>query len=264
MSQTLESLRTKSTFLSSPEWKARPFAKFPKAPLQRVLDLLLEGPLILSKVDHLNSLPKEKHLPFVVGLIQDCNSLDEKMQTLLLDLERCQGGPLYWAVPSKQPNVTELLDERVDNDNLFSVLYEFPSPQIGATMMISWATLTILWSGACHLYDHLGQVTTTTPSPDGKLTGSFVRNGCSHTFAVPSPTDFKGFPEMARNVCQSVEFCIQDRLGMPAMVGPLNMILDAWSSWPGFEREIAWTNQILALIQTKGMKMVKYIRDPNE
>lgn len=186
------------------------------------------------------------------------------MQKLLLDLEGFEGGPSYWAVPSKQPNVTEAAGERVDNDDIFSVLYEFANPQIGATLMISWAALAVLWSGACHLYEHLGQITATTPSQDGKLTGSFVSNGSSHIFAVQSPNRFKGFAEMTRNVCQSVEFCMQDRLGMPAMVAPLNMILDVWSSWPGFERETAWTNRILVLIQSKGMKMVKYIRDPCE
>lgn len=226
--------------------------------------MLLEGPLILRRVDHLHTLTREKHLPFAVDLIQDCISLDDEMQRLLLDLERSEGGPLYWVVPSKQPNVTEVLDGRIDNDDLFSVSYEFHNPQMGITLMISWATLTILWSGVCHLYEYLDQITTITPILNGRLTGSFVTNGRTHMFAVPPPTRFKDFPEMARNVCQSVEFCMQDSLGVSAMVGPLNMIIDAWSSWPGFEREIAWTKKILILIQNQGVKMVKYIRDPDE
>jgi hypothetical protein len=97
-----------------------------------------------------------------------------------------------------------------------------------------------------------------TLTPDGKLTSGCI--GGNYHFELPQPTRFKEFPVMARNVLKAVTFCLRDEWGIPAAVAPLNMIIDALSSWPGFEKEIIEANQFLNLVERKGMRIVKYVR----
>jgi hypothetical protein len=257
--QTLDALELKPSFLTDPKWKTVPFSSRPKAPFQKVLDVFLEGPNIIEKGNSLANIPIEKRVPFIIDMIQDCISLDNKMQQFLLDFEASEGGLLYWAVPTRPSNIACELDFPVDNDRLFTLSYEFSNVRIGATMMLSWAGLTILWSGLCQLYQTLGHFTTITPATDGKLEGSYTLNGQSHTFRIPSPERFTEFPTMARNVCQSVEFSLGDDMNLPIMIGPLNMVIDAWISWPAkFDREIAWAKNMLLYIHNRGSKISKY------
>jgi hypothetical protein len=252
-------LATKSTFLSEPEWKSVPFSVFPKAPLQKVLDLLLEAPMILKKVDRFPSLSREMQIPFLLDLLQDCVSIDRKMQLFILEFEASRGGLLYWPMPPKEPIVIDASDFPVSDDGVFPVSYEFSDSRIGITMMLYWGALTILYSGACHLYNTLAQLTTITPVMNGEVTCYFLTNEQNQTVEIPWSTRFRDFRTTANNVCQSVEFCLQDELSNPSMVAPLNMVIDALSSWPGFEKEIAWIRNTLVLISNKGMKMVKHV-----
>jgi hypothetical protein len=90
----------------------------------------------------------------------------------------------------------------------------------------------------------------------GKLTGHL---GVTGMFELPALSRFSAFPEMVRNVCQSVEFCLQEELGLSTMVCPLVMIIDSLRSWPGFDLEIVWAQNALGSIQNKGVKSVKYL-----
>jgi hypothetical protein len=224
-----------------------------------VLDLLLEAPLIIRKSDQVSRIDKERRVPFLVELLQDCITLDDKIQDLLLEFELSAGGLLYWAVPSKLAVVTEVLDAPVDSDELSSLSYEFPTVQTGTTMMLCWAGLTILWSGVCHIYESISHLTTLSPTVDGKLEGQFNTDGYSQTFQIPLSTRFTGFPTLARNVCQSVEFCLRDEMSAPTMIAPLAMVVDGLSSWPGFDKEVAWARSQLLDIQNRGMNIVKYL-----
>jgi hypothetical protein len=239
-------LETKSTFLSRPEWKILPFTKLPKSPLQRVLDLLLEAPVIQTRVDKLPTLPLSEHVPVVISILEDCVVVDEGMQDLYLNLESSESSPIYWLNTSIQPG---------DNDELFPDSYAFPNYRTGTTMMLSWSTLTILWSGMCHLYRYISFL---TPTASGKLTGSYTKDGQTHDFEIPTSARYEEFPTMARNVCKSVEFCMQDELGLATLACPLMMVVEALGSWPGCEGEIGWARERLGKVKGKGMKIAEF------
>jgi hypothetical protein len=255
----MEALETRSSFLVSPEWKNVPFTKHSKVPFQTLLDLLLEGSMILKKVDKLPKVRKEKRVPFLVDMLQDCITLDDKMREFLLDFELFEGGPLFWAVPSKPPVVAEVLYAPAFNDAFSSLSYEFPTVRIGTTMMLYWAALTILWSGACHIYETLEHLTTLSPTADGELEGHFAADGHSHAFQIPLSTRFTAFPSLARNICQSVEFCLRDEMSISSMIAPLNMIIAPLSSWPGLDKEIAWARNMLLDVQNRGIQIIEYL-----
>jgi hypothetical protein len=255
----MEALETRSSFLFSPEWKTVPFSKYPKVPFQKMLDLLLEGSMILRKVDQLPNVGSEKQVAFLVDMLQDCITLDDKMKEFLLEFESFEGGPLYWAVPSKPPDVVGLLDAPVCNDEFNSLSYEFPTVRIGTTMMLYWASLTTLWSGACHIYETIAHQTILSPTVDGKLEGHFTTDEHSQAFQIPPPTRFRAFPTLARNTCQSAEFCLRDENEMLSIIAPLNMILAPLNSWPGLDNEIAWAQNLLLGVQNRGLKIIEYL-----
>jgi hypothetical protein len=242
-------LETKSTFLSTQEWKTLPFTKLPKTPLQRVIDLLLEAPVIQTRVDKLPALQPSEHVPVLISIIEHCLAVDEGMQDLYLDLESSVGSPIYWPNTSIQPG---------DVDALFPDSFVFPDYRTGTTMMLSWATLTILWSGICHLYRYVALLTPLTPTASGKLTGSYVKDGQTHKFEIPTSARYEEFPTMARNVCKSVEFCMQDELGLVTLACPLMMVVEALGSWPGFEGEIWWAKERLRSVKGRGMKIAEF------
>jgi hypothetical protein len=230
-----------------------PFSKFPKAPFQQILDLILEAPMILTRANQLKTMPLEEQLPFAIELLQDCLCVEDGIRKLYLHLEMTGGGPAYWPTTSNQLG---------DIGDLLPTTYAFPNLRTGMTMILSWAALTVFWSGLCHLYQHVGFLTPLTPTVDGKLTGQFTANGVTQQFSLPVPSRFVEFPTMAQNVCRSVEFCMQDELGMTILACPLTMIIAGLASWPGFEREIALAKSMLACIQRKGMNIVQYICKP--
>jgi hypothetical protein len=224
-----------------------------------LIDLLLEGSVVIRKENQLSKMEREKRIPFLIDMLQDCIVLDTKMEEFLHEFELFEGGLLYWAVPSKSLGVTETKEIPFDDEELFYLSYEFPTVRIGTTMMLSWASMTILWSGLCHIYEGLDQLTTLSPTADGKLEGQYTIDGQSRTFQLPPSTRFKDFPTLARNVCQSAEFCLRDEIGIPSMIAPLTMVIDALRSWPGLEKEIAWARSMLLEIRNRGMEIVKYL-----
>jgi hypothetical protein len=242
-------METKSTFLSEKMWKTIPFSKFPKVPFQQMLDLLLEVPMILTRTDQLRALSVEEQLPVAIALLQDCLAIELKVRKVISQLETANEGPIYWSIPS---------DDKENETHASTSSYIFSSVRAGITMVLSWATLTVFWSGICHLYKRIGCLTTLTPLTDGTLLGQYTVDGQAQQFSLQSPDCFQQFPMMAKYVCRSVEFCIQDEMGMTIMACPLTMVLHGLITWPGLDSEIVLTKKMLARIQQKGMNIVQY------
>jgi hypothetical protein len=224
-----------------------------------MLDLLLDGSKILRKADELPNLDRKKRGPFLVDMLQDCITLDDKMKEFILEHELLQGGPLYWPVPSKRPDAAEVIDAPVSNDEFNSISFEFPTVRIGTTMMLYWASLLILWSATSHIYEALEHLATLSPIADGKLEGHFNNDEYGQTFQIPLPTRFRAFPPLARNICQSVGFCLRDETALLNVIAPLNMIIAPLKSWPGLDKEIAWVQNLLVNVQNRGMKIIEHL-----
>jgi hypothetical protein len=231
-------------------WRNIPFSKFPKTPLQQVLDLVLDASALARRADQLLKLPPEEQISLAVKLIEEGISLDGAMQEFYLGLEEYFGGLVYWINDSN----SEALDD------YGAVSYVFPNYHTGTTMMLFWATTTVMWSGICQLYCLLGSLTTLVPTVDGKLTGQFCDDGDKQEFILQHFSRFSDFRTMACNVCRSVEFCMQEELGMSSMSCPLSMIIKGLECWPGFESEISWAKSKLERIYRNGMRIVKFVK----
>jgi hypothetical protein len=208
----------------------------------------------------LDSVAEDEQIAFTVNLLQDCISLEAKMQKFYTDLEALNGGILYCHTYSKKGKFSQITGD----DEMFPISYEFPQYHMGTLLMLYWASMTMLWSAITRLYLHLGRLAPLTPTPDNQLicrVPDYFTDNPNALFELPSPSRFADFASQARKVCQCVDYCLQDTLGMPAMAAPLVMIIDVLSDWPGFEKEIAWAINKLVVLQHQGMKMAKYVRE---
>jgi hypothetical protein len=192
-------------------------------------------------------------------VMKGCWEVDRDLILFYDELQVFANGPLYWPLFAD----TSDTKSKTQSNRLFPVSFQFIDIRMGGTLTLYWATLTILWSGMCHLYELIGSLTVLKPTANGQLAGTFMASPTSddsEEFTLPPPGHCKDFSTMAHNVCQSVEFCMNDEAGVPAMIAPLNMIIDALVSWPDYDHEVLWAKETLERIQQRGMRSIKYLR----
>ena len=140
------------------------------------------------------------------------------------------------------------------------------------TVMFYWATALILWSGLCQLYQAIYKLDLScreidcfcftcdqkTLHADGN-TDSYL-----HKFdlsKLPSLDHRANFPLLARNICQSVEYCMQESMGQFgafSAAAPLAIALENLKNIPGCSREGAWARAAMAKIVGRGLRLLKY------
>lgn len=236
-----------------------PFSAKPKSPFDRLIDILLEAPRLLRKADQLANVPPQLMLQEAVDLLKGCWEADRDLTLFYDQLKDFAKGPLYWPLFANTSDTKSM----TQSNGLFPVSFQFIDIRIGTTLALYWATLTILWSGMCHLYELIGNLTLLNPTVNGQLAGTIMaspKHDDSGEFTLPTPGHCKDFRTVAHNVCQSVEFCMNDEAGVGAMVAPLNMVIDALVSWPGYDREVLWAKEALERIQKRGMRSIQYLR----
>jgi hypothetical protein len=143
--------------------------------------------------------------------------------------------PLYWEV--------------ADADPLFPVAYAFRDLLTAATLALLWATRTIAWSGMQHLRRAVRELTHCTEA-----------EGILRADGEGFETQCGDFMDMARRVCRSVAFCASQEVGARSVMAPLTMASDVLSDWPGNEVEKRWIQEKLNVLQSNGMRIMRYLR----
>jgi len=252
-------METKKTFLSDPEWMTIPWNKSERTAFDRLVDIILKAPAQMERADQLHFLPQGVHLTFCVDLLLACYSLDDDFAQFYAEYESAATEPLFYQVLTAE-------DQSAESEQDWSTIQlSFPDVSTAATMILYWATSTILWSGMCHLHKYIGQLTALTLTDDGFITGKFTEDD-PIGFVFPQPTRCFGFLDSCRKVLQAVDFSIQDEASTSSMVAPLTMVIETLAPRNGvdgqnYDQELGMANQKLDLIASKGMRIIKYIRE---
>jgi hypothetical protein len=216
-----------------------PFSSAGKAPFDSLVDLILEVPAILAWAESLLGIPDhEERVSSASTLLHRSWVLDVKFTAFYKDLEATSSESLYWTTPNNESGQT-----RAKDADLFPEKFVFQDMKITETIMLYWGIRAILLSLICRLHRHLTEYG--VPSTTLPLVASALE-----------------FPTMARNVCQSVAFCLEDkttRRGPMTAIAPLRMVLDTLGTWPGFEREVEWIRGALVRVQTHGMHIAQFL-----
>ena len=70
-----------------------------------------------------------------------------------------------------------------------------------------------------------------------------------------------GFPSIARDICQSVEYSMQEcmgQLGPYSIAGPLAIAIENLKDRPGYGREVTWARAAIGKIIGRGLRILKY------
>jgi hypothetical protein len=228
-----------------------------KGTFDQLLDILLDVPVILQQLTNMHLLPMESQLQTAVRLLQSCIKLDGELQLFSYKIESLSQKLLYWEVQSSG------IECQHTDTVLFPSCFAFTDSQAATTMVLYWGVLAMDWSGMCHLYRHISQLTTLTPTTDEFLAGQCSSGGVDglvENFLLPVPTRCKDFASVARKVLKSVDYCFQDHHALPGLVAPLNMVIDVLSGWPGFESEVEWARGNMDRMRQKGLKIMDHLR----
>jgi hypothetical protein len=249
---SMETLLNKSTFLTNQEWMTIPWSETPKEVLDGFLDVFLGGSAILCEADRLQSTKNPRDLMAIsVQVINRCWDFDAELESFYQSLKTAYGKPLFW------PTISS--DDSPHADSLAATRLEFAEPKIATTLMLYWATLTVLWSGMTHMYNLIDEVTEKIIPTVKKASSDVDMSQIYKVLGLPERGRSRDFIVTARKLLQSVDFCMKGELSMRTTVPPMTMVLDVLLSWTKFQEEIDFARARLAFVEKNGMRIVPYI-----
>lgn len=239
-----------------PTWMEQPWREIPKTFHDRVTDCLTHAPAILKRVRSLFALDITHQINMLHELINECWQLDEVLDVIDDEMRRSALDELYWPVPSHEAHIINT----ENSENLFPVVFCFPNVQTAATMMLLWATRTMLWSGLTNMYHYLGVIK--------PLESSSLVDHNLETARGLSPEGTRAhrcgeYLSTAHRVCQSLEYFLKDEMllaGALSVSPSLGIVADSLQNRPGHDREITWIQAALGAVRQKGLRVLEHVK----
>ncbi|KAH7140878.1 hypothetical protein EDB81DRAFT_655438 [Dactylonectria macrodidyma] len=255
----------KATFLAQPEWIEKPWNTTPKDHHDVLMDLFLQFPNILNKIDALgHDASPQKAVAGCAGILQDCQRLEADLGAWLSGYRVAAAGPLYW------PELSTIVSETdsLELGKLFPVSVCFPSFRVAETMVLYWTLGVLLHFHAykiqqklCAAQDLVATYHDETHSASSlELVDTIAQHFPSDKALPPLNHQEESYQTSARYICQSLEYFSQIKprnLGLNTMLPSLVVVRAIWSIAPGhWAREQAWVNETLTRVQQMGTKLV--------
>jgi hypothetical protein len=237
----------------------QPWTGIQKTPHDRVTDCLAQAPVILERVRSLPHLSLSHQIDLLHELIRECWQIDQQLDVTYDQMQQSASDVLYWQMPSQ----TDPLLQSEQVKPLFPVVFCFQNAQMAATLMLLWATRTMVWSGLSNMYQYLeGMMLFEIPS-SMSLEPDSLQSVVLKPLSVCNPLDRCGeYLSTAHRVCQSVEYFLRHEmlLAGPLSVSPaLGIVVDSLRNRPGHDQEIAWIQAALEVVRRKGLRVLQYV-----
>jgi hypothetical protein len=248
------------TFLTSPAWTELPWKHSSKSHFDQVLDFVALTPDVFRQGDALQYLEGHSLLLTTLGIVDQCWKLDAELQGFFERLEHSALGPLYWPKLSKDGNPAD----NPELGKLFPVCFHFLNLRMANTLMFYWATVLMLWNGFFQLYGIISSIQLDKRTMSGLEDDGSCEDEVSTQYdmsQLPPLGHRTDFGSVARNICQSVEYCMQDEMlgaGPPSVIAPLNIVIDTLQSHPQYHREVLWAKAAIDRVEKRGMRFLKY------
>ncbi|KAI5459004.1 hypothetical protein BGZ63DRAFT_269913 [Mariannaea sp. PMI_226] len=264
----------RATFLAQPDWIEKPWAGKPKNSNDLLLDLFLQVPDVIAKMDRSFSLPCSQDV-FGSGLdvLQQCFALDKELDDWFSSYQAANAGYLYWPKLSTRDSVTD----STELGKLFPVSLHFPTYTVGETMILYWTVRVLLHTHICFLHRRLSIIESETvhnseeeqitlePPETGRVpneSGNIQRSSPNPPLApLGHQEDWLQAP--ARSICQSVEYFLDEKLRSlgPGTILPPLLVVGACLSRSGVarDREAAWIAEVIQLIKTIGPSLAEFV-----
>lgn len=249
----MNAILERKTFLSDPKWKTIPFAKVVKSPLDLLIDILLDWPVLLARADHVNLLPTpQAQLVEGISVTTACEKMVDDLHQLYDDLQQSVAGPLYWPVFSELKDKVSADPKCEDIKDLFPLQYAFADIRIATTLSLYWGTLSMLHSAVTFLHQMIGVLKAMVEGSMPTIASGSEQSDCFIQGQAKLIAE-------VHHVCSSVQYFMQDDLGLPFIAAPLNMIVQILKLWPIYSTESRWAKRALQLVKMEGVQIVDYM-----
>ncbi|KAG9234937.1 hypothetical protein BJ875DRAFT_287963 [Amylocarpus encephaloides] len=271
----------RATFLAEADWLEFPFEAFDKPLSGELLDLVASITTIVERGYRLlgpandNSRLVDPTTAILASrkLFDNTWMLDSQLHDFFLRFKDSSTGPLYWEHTPKNGLCGIILPEF---ESVFPIRFQFPDLQTAHTCMLYWATVSIVWAGMKFVHrvlpwleirqtenrDHapflIFEYLMTLPS-------DFRSKPPSTQHCYPSLNNRYDVTAPARNICQSMDFCMQKSMagvGYTALFFPLKVAIETFSDAPGCERELAWAEEMMERIAKGGLRILDHLGTP--
>ncbi|KAJ5133509.1 hypothetical protein N7448_001464 [Penicillium atrosanguineum] len=237
----------------------QPWSSIPKTFYDQVTDCLTEAPGILERVAPLWHLSATQQLDLVYELVHECRHIDERLAIIHDEMLRAAPDPLYWSIPS---DFTLIFGS--DNPVTFPVIYWFSDLHCAATLILLWATRTMIWTGLYNLYSHVDNIMATKGSVfEAYETMAPQISGVEVVNPLPPLDRCTDILSMAHRVCRSVEFFLRDDMllaGPLSIIPALGIVIDALKNQPSHAPEVAWLQEALEVVRQKGIRSLEHVK----
>lgn len=230
----------------------RPWKVIPKTPFDELNDGLFKLPSIFEALDRLRREPNHDGLQDcfhdIIGRFLEVGSF---LQGLCENFKRSVSGPFYWP----EMSTLESSLDSTEMGKVFPVSFHFPAFVVAHFTVMYWSGMMTVHNQLMYTYDALAAIEsapTSVASSPGRSTAP--GSGCSPS-VLQSREHKTKWEEMARNICQSAEYFLQDNMGefgslsmLALLSGANSCMMNASHEW---SREIIWIAELLGRLKKK-------------
>lgn len=252
-----------------------PWSNQPKSPLDRLTDYIAQAPGIFGTTDKFDQMEPVDILSTALSIIDRCWKMDAELQDFYLHLDNSIPGPMYWPELSTLTNPADLINE--EKGKVFPVAFHFFNLRMATILMLYWANLCMMYHGMTLLYYHVMAVVPvdrkqvsarddlhpllrkaiphcaedcackTNSNTDSPPTST----PCITLFPIsslPPLADRNDFLAPARNVFQSVEYCLQPKMldmGPSSCATPVAIAVETLRPYEFAGREVEWGRNVM-------------------
>lgn len=220
------------TFLSSPEWRSRPWSVYSKNPVDRCLDALFMLPPVQCIWEAVRDKTDADDIRDRCNkLIREATKIDVMLQAWLEQFRHSVAGPLYWPEFSTLKGTIEE-DEPV---KLFPISFYFPAFTICFQMTTYWSGMMVVHDLLMNAYQKLSTLDLSHESLAREHEQVWFR--------------------MVRNMCQCVEYFERPENGKVGLGVCSSILKGCYCNLYGYAgrwvRERAWIQQMIGRINEK-------------
>ncbi|KAK6065777.1 hypothetical protein SCUP234_12397 [Seiridium cupressi] len=179
-----------------------------------------------------------------------CQSLqtEERLADWFGSFEDTVPGPLYYP----ELSIRQCSSDERALGMLFPIAFRFPAPSVAQNLIFYWTALLSIHAHLISIYDMLSGLMDTLDMIRADLPCT-CDSGCLRHFemgSLPPLGHRRDWPRtIAYDICQSMEYCLQDNgrgFGLVSVLPVLSVVKAHWTYWPGdWTREIAWVDEVL-------------------
>jgi hypothetical protein len=202
-------------------------------------------------------------MPALFAVLDRCWALDAALSKFYEELEASVEGPLYWSMLSER----EMIPEEVNAEKVFPVSYYFNDLATAFTTNMYWMTCILCWRTIMEIYQRImkyagPQPIIKTESPPSGISSPVIPSPSPLLSKLKPLGHRKDLVTLAKNICQTVEFCCHEdkrSQGPGALLVPLLMATLTFRFSPGCEKQLAWSRAAMGLLAERGWRISTHL-----